>query len=75
MPLECTVVRELNKTEKVSSKALAIGPEVGVRLAALTQATASTDSDSAELEMTLGIEAVPATSMSFLNRKPDLTET
>jgi hypothetical protein len=45
-------------TEKASSKGLAIGPELGVRLAALTQAIASTDSGSAELEMTLKIEAV-----------------
>ena len=57
-PLESTVIRELNRTEKESSEALAIGPELGVRLAALTQATASTDSDLAELKMKADIEAV-----------------
>jgi len=35
-----------------------MGPELGMRLAALTQATASTDSDSAELKMKARIEAV-----------------
>ena len=56
--LESTVVRELNRPEKASSKALTIGPELGMRLAALIQATTSTDRDSAGLEMTLGIEVV-----------------
>jgi len=52
------VIREVNRPGKASSQAVAMGPELGMRLAALTQATASTDSDSAELKMKARIEAV-----------------